>query len=77
MDDLHPMIALFQGCAEATDATGQKPGLDDAITMLAGWMELAESHLTEDDLAVLAEIGGIMYEEAFNRRLRERGKDSS
>jgi len=39
------MITMFQGCAETLDATGQKTGLDDPITMLAGWMELAEGHL--------------------------------
>lgn len=68
MSDTHPLIALFQGSAEAMDATGQVPGLDEAIVRLASWMELAQDRLTEDDVAVLAEIGAVLYREGLNRR---------
>lgn len=69
MSDVHPLIALFQAQAEVLDATGQVTHLDDAIAKLAGWMELVEDDLTEDDMAVLAEIGGILYREGLNRRM--------
>ncbi|MNY77240.1 hypothetical protein D3C86_2170770 [compost metagenome] len=50
------------------DMQGSKAGLDDAIANLAAWMELARNHLTEDDWAVLGEIGGVLYREGASRR---------
>lgn len=44
-------------------------GLDDAIANLAAWIELASDHLTEEDLAVLGEVGGVLYREGASRRL--------
>ena len=73
MSETHPMIALFQGYAETLDTAGRKAGLDDAITLLAGWMELAEGRLSGDDRAVLVEIGGILYREGLGWRVSEQG----
>lgn len=70
MTYIHPLIALFENHAEALDASGRKTCLDDAITGLAAWMGLAQDRLTEDDMAVLAEIGAIMYREGLQRRIR-------
>lgn len=47
---------------------GSHQGLDDAIANLAAWMDLAANHLTEDDMAVLGEIGGVLYREGLLRR---------
>jgi hypothetical protein len=33
-------------------------------------MDLARDHLTEDDWAVLGEIGGVLYREGVSRRRR-------
>lgn len=65
----HPTIALFENRAELLDLQGSKKGLDDAIADLAAWMGLAE--LTEDDWAVLGEIGGVLYREGLRRRMQE------
>ena len=67
-DGVHPLIALFEQSAEVLDATGRKEQLDDAIIKLAGWMELAQDRLTDDDMAVLSEIGAILYRDGLGRR---------
>lgn len=64
----HPMIDLFQQRAEMLDMQGSKVTLDDAIGMLAAWMQANEDRLTEDDLAVLGEIGGMLYRDGLKRR---------
>lgn len=64
----HPTIHLFEQLAELLDLQGREAGLDDAISRLAAWMDLAGDHLTEDDLAVLNEIGGVLYREGLRRR---------
>lgn len=76
MPDTHPMIALFESHAQALDATGRKTCLDDAITLLAGWMSLAQDHLSENDMAVLGEVGAIMYRDGLNRRIGGQGKEN-
>lgn len=65
----HPLIKLFEQRAELLDLQGSKAGLDDALAELAAWMDLAKSHLTEDDMAVLGEVGGILYREGVRRRM--------
>lgn len=67
--ETHPLIDLFQSKAEVLDASGSKEGIDTAITLLAGWMDLAKSKLTEDDIAVLSDIGAILYRHGLARRL--------
>lgn len=69
MSSLHPLIALFENRAEVLDATGQATHADDAIVKLASWMELAKTRLTEDDMAVLADIGAILYRDGLKRRM--------
>lgn len=69
MSGLHPLIALFENRAEVLDATGQATNQDDAIVKLASWMELAKARLTEDDMAVLADIGAILYRDGLKRRM--------
>ncbi|MBT2333639.1 hypothetical protein J7E49_06940 [Variovorax paradoxus] len=50
------------------DMQRSRASLNDAIANLAAWMELAREHLTEDDWAVLGEIGGVLYREGASRR---------
>lgn len=65
----HPLIKLFEQRAELLDIQQSKAGLDDALSQLAAWMDLAQTHLTEDDMTVLAEIGGVLYREGLRRRM--------
>ncbi|QOF76051.1 hypothetical protein [Variovorax sp. 38R] len=65
---IHPIIALFEERAGLLDVQRSKAGLDEAVANLAAWMELARDHLTEDDWAVLGEIGGVLYREGASRR---------
>jgi hypothetical protein len=65
----HPNIAIFELLALMLDLQGSSKGLDDAIAELAGWMELARDHLTDDDWTVLGEIGAVLYREGLRRRL--------
>ena len=64
----HPIIELFEQRAALLDIQGSNPQLDDAIANLAAWMELAQDHLTEDDWAVLGDIGGTLYREGLKKR---------
>ena len=64
----HPTINLFEQQAELLEMQGSAKGLDDAIAQLAAWMDLAADHLTEDDWAVLGEIGAVLYLEGLRRR---------
>lgn len=69
MSDIHPTIALFSHQAELLDISGSKAGLDDAIGNLVAWMDAVQDKLSEDDLALLCEIGGILYREGLRRRM--------
>lgn len=64
----HPIINLFQSKAEVLDATQSREGLDDAIALLAGWIEASQGKLTEDDLAVLSDVGAMLYRDGLGRR---------
>lgn len=68
---IHPFIGLFEQRAELLDIQNVKPGvvIDEVMTKLAAWMTLAADHLTEDDLAVLGDIGGMLYREGLRRRM--------
>lgn len=65
---IHPIIQIFEERAMLLDMQRSTAALDDAIANLAAWMELARDHLTEDDWAVLGEIGGMLYREGASRR---------
>ncbi|MBB1600409.1 hypothetical protein [Variovorax sp. UMC13] len=64
----HPIIGLFEQRAALLNLQGSDKGLEDAIADLAVWMGLATDHLSEDDLAVLGGIGGLLYREGLRRR---------
>ncbi len=67
---IHPFIGLFAQRAEILDIQNSKPGvaIDGAMAKLAAWMTLASDHLTEDDLAVLGDIGAMLYREGLRGR---------
>jgi hypothetical protein len=65
---IHPIVQLFEEHAVLLDMQRSRAGLDEAIAHLAAWMDLARDHLTEDDWAVLGEIGGVLYREGVSRR---------
>ena len=66
--DTHQIIDRFQQSAELLDLQRSKENLDDAISQFAGWMEMSSHALSEDDLAVLTRIGGILYRDGLQRR---------
>lgn len=65
---LHPMIQRFEAQAELLDMQAARESLDDAVVRLAAWMDLAHGKLSEDDMVVLMEVGGILYREGLLRR---------
>ena len=68
-DPIHPLIAIFEQRASMLDMQGSKDTSDDAIGMLAAWADANRDRLSEDDLVILGEIGGILYRENLNRRM--------
>lgn len=69
---LNPVIAAIQARAELLDIQQSPKNLDDALATLAGWIEMNQEELPEDDLAVLLEVGAVMYREGLRRRLEGR-----
>lgn len=67
-EPVHATIARFQAAARLLDLEGSAAGANDAIGLLAAWMDLAADHLTEDDVAVLISIGGLLYRDGLHRR---------
>lgn len=65
---LHPMIQRFEAQAELLDMQAARESLDDAVVRLAAWVDLAQERLSEDDMVVLMEVGGILYREGLRRR---------
>ncbi|MGM9485559.1 hypothetical protein ACS5PN_30500 [Roseateles sp. NT4] len=65
---LHPIIELFATKAQRLEAQGDPAGLDDAIAHLAAWIERCRSRLSEEDIAVLGEVGALLYREGQQRR---------
>lgn len=52
------------------DIQGSKATSDDAIGLLVAFAEAMKDQLTEDDLVILTEIGGILYRDNLNRRMK-------
>lgn len=65
---IHPLIAIFQQRAEMLDMQGSLATTDDAIGMLAAWIEAAQAKITDDDLVILGEIGGTLYRDGLQRK---------
>lgn len=65
---IHPLIAIFQQRAEMLDMQGSKATSDDAIGLLVAWVDANRDRLTEDDLVILGEVGGMIYRENLARR---------
>lgn len=64
----HPMIQRFEAQAELLDMQASRESLNDAVVRLAAWVDLAQARLSEDDVVVLMEVGGILYREGLRRR---------
>lgn len=60
-EEFHNVITLFQQSAELLALQKSREDLDDAIGLLASWIQLNAHELTEDDLLGLVSIGGILY----------------
>lgn len=65
---LHQVIQRFEAQAELLEVQEARASLDDAVVRLAAWIGLAEGKLTEDDIAALVEVGGILYREGLRKR---------
>lgn len=66
---IHPIIDLFESKAQVLDQTGSKTSVDDAVTLLASWIGVAQDRLSENDLIILSDVGAMLYREGLNRRL--------
>lgn len=64
----HPTISMFEARAELLDIQQSNMGLDDAIGLLAAWMSQSGHKLSEDDIAILNDVGGVLYREGLRRR---------
>lgn len=60
-EEVHKVIKLFQQSAELLNLQKSREDLDDAIGLLASWIQLNAHELTEDDFLGLISIGGILY----------------
>ncbi|MGE8357074.1 MAG: hypothetical protein ACN6N0_11860 [Microvirgula sp.] len=67
----HPVVELFEAQAKLMNFSANPAELDDAIKMLAAWIEVAMGRLTEGDLAALICVGGILYREGLHQQLRQ------
>ena len=56
-------LSLFQYSAEMLGCEPGREDLDDAISILADWLNFNSHELTEDDLFTLIKIGAILYRE--------------
>ncbi|AYQ43823.1 hypothetical protein OHZ10_28185 [Burkholderia arboris] len=66
--NIHPVIATFEHQAKILDVTGDTEDTDDAIALLAGWIDLSLERLTEADVSTLVRVGGLLFRDGLNRR---------
>ncbi|AOJ05822.1 hypothetical protein WS70_25710 [Burkholderia mayonis] len=66
--NIHPVIAAFERQAKILDVIGDAQDADDAIALLAGWIDLALEHLTDDDVSVLVNVGGLLFRDGLQRK---------
>ncbi|AVY95736.1 hypothetical protein GCM10027202_17990 [Microvirgula curvata] len=69
MENYPPVLSQFEVQAKMLDFAEDSSNLEDAIAMLAGWIEMAEPRLQQHDIAALICIGGTLYRESRRRRL--------
>ena len=74
MPDTNPIVEMFQQHAQLLDAQGARHTIDDAIWKLGAWMTVAQGDLSEDDMALLCEVGGILFNEGLRQRVGREGK---
>jgi phosphate starvation-inducible protein PhoH len=65
--EINNIITLFQKSADLLNLQKSKEDLDDAISILASWMQLNAHELTEDDFVALTLVGGIIYRAGLYR----------
>ena len=68
MENNLPILSQFEVQAKMLDFAKDSANLEDAITMLAGWIEMAGPNLQQHDIAALICIGGTLYRESQRRR---------
>ena len=68
IDQIHSFIRLFQERAELLEMRGCVRDGDAPIVLLARWLTESENHLSDDDISVLADIGGMLYQAQFQER---------
>ncbi|MBN3833670.1 hypothetical protein [Burkholderia sp. Ac-20344] len=65
---IHPVIAAFERQSKILDVIGDTQDSDDAIALLAGWIDLVAERLTEDDVSVLVNVGGLLFRDGLQRK---------
>ena len=63
----HPLISLFQQRRNAGHA-GQQSHAGGCHWQSCGLVNACKDKLTEEDLAILGEIGGMLYRDGLRRR---------
>jgi len=63
----HDIIKLFERSATLLTLQGNQWDVNDALAELSAWVELSRSKLTDEDMVVLGQIGGVLYREAQRR----------
>ncbi|QIL69509.1 hypothetical protein G7048_03435 [Diaphorobacter sp. HDW4B] len=67
-DQIHSFIKLFQERSELLEIRGCIRDGDEPIVLLARWLTESEDHLSDDDISILADIGGMLYQAQFQER---------
>ena len=69
MNDRHPIIEQFEAQAELLDIAEDESAIEDAVTILASWIDVTADRLSDDDLATLVRIGGTLYRQGLYDRI--------
>lgn len=59
------MLDKFASASKTTDHGDYLDSSDRALSLLANWVRENRSRLSNDDMAVLLEIGGVLYKQAL------------
>lgn len=69
MNDRHPIIEQFEAQAELLDIAEDESAIEDAVAILASWIDVTADRLSDDDLATLVRIGGTLYRQGLYDRI--------
>lgn len=71
MNDRHPIIEQFEAQAELLDMAEDESAIEDAIAVLASWIDVTAERLSDNDFATLVHIGGTLYRQGLHDRINK------